>query len=580
MSLNFTIFPSARSLEGGLIRSLTVTAQDRVKTLVAGDTEPTTIQIRGDDGQAIDPTGYTIRVGIGGINLRPEAGSGTLSDGVDTVTIPHNATAAQVQTLLNGMNSGAGYDSAGDCAVTGNDGGPWFVLFDDPGAVDLPTLDGEGLSPASLVSAAFTQEGDGSTRAGFVVRFFQQPLVYQETWTNNDNDDGVEGILNLGREGVYRLLGAGETSFQSFLEFEITTPDGDISTVARQAVTITGEVIGKGAGGTVDFSNFITANEAGNLYLQTDGANIGGNAGTLRTAFDVFSKAESTTLQIQSTSANVFVSFSSAGNTDFLFGTNARVALTQFTASAGTGAYTRTITLTTAGREEGDTARVVVAVAASDNPTVEIRNATSGGTLLRTFSGTGIAYTFVGDYYFATGVWRESSARIQDANFLQKRISELDSAEVDQVKEDLEIDVIRGQLHFSTPAVTTITTQDVFVKAAGTTTSDSLAGMTHANNRLTNTSGKTRLFKIDANVCITDSGSAKLVAIRLAKDGTTIAASQNEGNTGSTDKATIGTSWFVQLANDEFVELFIANRTGTANLTVQCGTLTAYSIDS
>ena len=59
------------------------------------------------------------------------------------------------------------------------------------------------------------------------------------------------------------------------------------------------------------------------------------------------------------------------------------------TANAGSGAYTQTISIPDAGRIAGDEENFHLHFAASANPTVEIHDNTSSGTLLFTWQGDG-----------------------------------------------------------------------------------------------------------------------------------------------------------------------------------------------
>jgi hypothetical protein len=72
-----------------------------------------------------------------------------------------------------------------------------------------------------------------------------------------------------------------------------------------------------------------------------------------------------------------FTNISAAGN----------VAIIKITAGAGSGSYTYKIVLITTGVQAGAMAEVEVNLAASANPTVEIRNATTSGTTVDTVTG-------------------------------------------------------------------------------------------------------------------------------------------------------------------------------------------------
>jgi hypothetical protein len=76
---------------------------------------------------------------------------------------------------------------------------------------------------------------------------------------------------------------------------------------------------------------------------------------------------------------------STAGNTDLPAATaQNRRRYFEVTVGAGSGAFTRTLAALTANAQAGDELEVSVTMPASLNPTVELRNNTSGGTLLAT----------------------------------------------------------------------------------------------------------------------------------------------------------------------------------------------------
>lgn len=99
-------------------------------------------------------------------------------------------------------------------------------------------------------------------------------------------------------------------------------------------------------------------------------------------------------------------SFSSAGNTDLTKASEVEMVSTySCSVGSGAGAYTRTLSLTTTNAENGDKAFVVLLMPASVNPTIEVRNATSGGTLLYTLEGTGAEFTQPLSFTFNGTAW-------------------------------------------------------------------------------------------------------------------------------------------------------------------------------
>ena len=94
---------------------------------------------------------------------------------------------------------------------------------------------------------------------------------------------------------------------------------------------------------------------------------------------------------------------SAAGNTNSTQSSNRHIA--RLTVNAGTSAYAQNFVLPTTGRVDGDMAFVHMDFAASTNPTVNIRNATSSGTILWTWTGDGTARSPVVILVYASGAW-------------------------------------------------------------------------------------------------------------------------------------------------------------------------------
>lgn len=90
------------------------------------------------------------------------------------------------------------------------------------------------------------------------------------------------------------------------------------------------------------------------------------------------------------------------------------------TASAGSGAYTRIVVLNTTNTPTaGDQIRIVLTFPASMNPTIEVRNATSGGTLLDTVKNlSATADTIQLDYIYVGSAWSRASSNATRINAL------------------------------------------------------------------------------------------------------------------------------------------------------------------
>lgn len=117
------------------------------------------------------------------------------------------------------------------------------------------------------------------------------------------------------------------------------------------------------------------------LYQRADGTPLAGTAAAKQDSYEA-------------------IAFSDAGNTDVTQPAGSISHFVGATVSAGAGSYTRTVSLLTANADEGDEIEILFIMPASANPEVEVRNNTSGGTLLCTITGEagGVALTFAARY--------------------------------------------------------------------------------------------------------------------------------------------------------------------------------------
>lgn len=137
-----------------------------------------------------------------------------------------------------------------------------------------------------------------------------------------------------------------------------------------------------------------------------------------------------------------------------------------------------------------------------------------------------------------------------------------------------------GGYAFTTAAATTIATAGTAVKAAGTTTKlaqsvDVDAGDT-TDNRFVYEGATLRTFKVDAAVAVAPaSGTNQDISLVLAKNGTAIANTKVQGRAASTAAINLAMTAVVEVDTDDYLELFVANETGTVNVQVENGSLTA-----
>jgi hypothetical protein len=124
-----------------------------------------------------------------------------------------------------------------------------------------------------------------------------------------------------------------------------------------------------------------------------------------------------------------------------------------------------------------------------------------------------------------------------------------------------------GEYYISTIALTTINTQNVFVKVAGTTTPDNLtANFTQpTNNKLTYTGTATRKFFVSAALAFHgDATDEYKFAIYLNGDTLVGSSAISVTGKGTNDLAHVASQCLVDLSINEFIEVWVTN-TSTAN---------------
>jgi hypothetical protein len=201
-------------------------------------------------GAYVDVSGYTdFRVGVGGINKRPTGGTWEFSHGGNDNDFAYDVSAPTMEATLDASPFSLGV------SVTSPVGGVWIVKFDAVGAQTLPTTDASALTPDGTVSVKRLVTGDGSTKEEWIIRNFQVPWAYSESWSSISN--GVTGSLNFGTENLYKAMGDAD-SLAGYFEIELTDGSANISTVVQAPVTVQGPVIGDGVAGAGAFSSYLT----------------------------------------------------------------------------------------------------------------------------------------------------------------------------------------------------------------------------------------------------------------------------------------------------------------------------------
>jgi len=116
---------------------------------------------------------------------------------------------------------------------------------------------------------------------------------------------------------------------------------------------------------------------------------------------------------------------------------------------------------------------------------------------------------------------------------------------------------------------TLITTGTVFQVSTQTTDPiGTLNEFTHSNNRLTYTGTKTREFKVQTSCVVTANSTGAAVYVRIAKNGTTIADSENLTVTSAASRwECLSPQTIVSLATNDYVEIWVSHGTNGSNVT-------------
>ena len=116
---------------------------------------------------------------------------------------------------------------------------------------------------------------------------------------------------------------------------------------------------------------------------------------------------------------------------------------------------------------------------------------------------------------------------------------------------------------------TTVSATSTDYKVSGTTTLESISQKftMPTDNRLTYGGAITRDFRVLVNAAL-ESGNNNVLGIYIAKNGTVLTNSSNFCTTSSSGKADNNTSQtVVDLATNDYLEVFVSNETGTNNIT-------------
>jgi hypothetical protein len=140
-----------------------------------------------------------------------------------------------------------------------------------------------------------------------------------------------------------------------------------------------------------------------------------------------------------------------------------------------------------------------------------------------------------------------------------------------------------GGLYFSTPAATTVSASGTYYKAAGTTTTTNLRLVDDAggtNNRLRYTGTIPLHFTVSAQVSLSfAAGTNQVAGLEIwhydesGSAGALVASSQAKTFAAGTEINSLSAVCDLTLDTNDYIEIHIANHTGTENMQVDLGSL-------
>ena len=132
-------------------------------------------------------------------------------------------------------------------------------------------------------------------------------------------------------------------------------------------------------------------------------------------------------------------------------------------------------------------------------------------------------------------------------------------------------EVATGSFYLTSTATTAIAAVNTPIKIAGTTTAVNLFRFTSStSNRLTYNGTKTRCFRVTADLSFTADANGKVFHFYIYKNGVQITSSLQKTKLGnSTDARAVGLSSIVEMAPNDYIEIWIENTTDGTDMTLE-----------
>jgi hypothetical protein len=378
MALKLFVNIAATSLANALVRSATDMTPIGFPQLVIGDGRD--YELYFVDG-SLDGGGYASFSGVGSYTPliaigdcgNPTGGTFTLTySGQTTTALAYSASPAAVQTALEALSNLA----PGDVTVTGVAGKYYVVTFGGTLAatsVAEITGDGTALTPDSVVSVDTIVEGAASPATNEVqlIQLRENPITYADDWTPITN--GWTGSLSTRTLAMVKKL-VEESPISASFQITVQDPTGARRTYLKTPSTTECTIIDPEAFAGADKPTFATI-----AYVDSKALGAG-----------MFTREA--------------VTSSATGNTNITrpSGSHYHTAFATVSGTAGTRTFA---VLTTNTPAAGDRARIYFLNPATAAIVLEVRNATSGGTLLKTITTDGTGEDFFVDLCFNGTAW-------------------------------------------------------------------------------------------------------------------------------------------------------------------------------
>jgi hypothetical protein len=392
MALKLFVNIAATSLANALVRSSTDMTPIPFPQLVIGDGRDYELylvdgSLDGGGYAAISGSAlYTPLIGIGDCG-NPTGGTFTLTySGQTTAALAYNTSPAAVQTALEALSNLA----PGDVIVTGVAGVYYKVTFGGTlAATNVAEITGDGtaLTPSSVVSVDTITAGAASPATNEVqlIQLRENPITYADDWTPITN--GWSGTLSTRTLAMVQKL-AEESPISASLQVTVQDPTGLRRTYLKTAATVVCTIIDPESFAGADKPTFATIAYVDSLAL---GAGM-------------FTREA--------------VTSSATGNTNITrpAGSHRHTAFVTVSGTAGTRTFA---VLTTNTPAAGDCARIFFLNPTTASIVLEVRDATSGGTLLKS-----ITTDTTGEDYFVDLVYSGSAWELAGDNAADMRKSQ------------------------------------------------------------------------------------------------------------------------------------------------------------